>query len=183
MPQFLLKVRLRLYIAIAAAAAIICAACNSDIAFSDSKNIPEDWSINNPVVFELDPAAYEAPQTNRFAKFTAEAMGDTATHLHGDFRASIALRYTQSCNARQIKIIAERSALDRPTRSDTLLLNLFDEAGIPLGSGRLGIYETSVAIPYIFSISSGTNLSLYPINYDTTLFGLSDATLTLKPLK
>ena len=167
-------------IVVVTAAALGCAACNNDIVFSDSKPLdPRGWMQNAPAIFELDPAAFCPEPSNRFAILTARATGDTISRLRGEFMATLSLRYTGDCNAWELKVVAERSALDRPIRTDTLFFRLFDSSGAPCGKGNLGIYEVSATLPYIFSVTEGTTLSILPDNYKTPPRGICDATLLL----
>lgn len=155
-------------------------ACRKDIAWSDSRILPADgWTSSQSIEFNLDPAAYEKPVANRFAEYTARAIGDTTDRIIGDYHATLALRYRQNCNAAQIRIITEKTGLNEPTVTDTLCFDLFDTNGAPIGTGRLGIYEISIPLPGIFHIKEGTILTLQPIEYADTIRGLSDITLYL----
>ncbi|MDE6811447.1 MAG: gliding motility lipoprotein GldH [Muribaculaceae bacterium] len=169
-------------ICVALGMAIMLGACRKDILWSESRLLPaEGWTSQHPVDFILDPAAYEPPLANKFAEFTARAIGDTTERIIGNYHATLALRYRYNCNAGAITIIAEKYGLNEPVSTDTLKLRLFNDDGTPAGKGRLGIFESSVTLPGVFAVKEGTVLSIRPLEYADTISGLTDITLFLSP--
>lgn len=173
--------RLRLNIFCAALGIILLlGACRKDILWSESKRLPADgWTTEHSIDFNLDPAAYEPPPANRFAEFTARSIGDTTARIIGTYHAFLSLRYRSDCNAAKIGLIVEKFGLSEPTSTDTITLTLFDASGSPTGKGRLGIYETGTPIAGEFHVKEGTILSVRPISYCDTIFGLSSLSLFL----
>lgn len=159
-------------------------ACRRDIVWSESRSIPSNgWTSSMPLDFILDPAAYEPPAANRFAEYTARAIGDTTERIIGSYHASLSLRYLKNCNAEVLDLVAEKSGLNEPITTDTLRFQLFDAEGYPVGKGRLGIYETTISLPGIFKVKEGTKLSVGPIEYSDTITGVTDITLFLTPAR
>lgn len=165
--------------AVCAVILIIAAGCRNDIIWSQSSEVPsEGWMPSDMVEFNLDPSAYDPKPSNRFAEITARAIGDTAVRNLGIFRASLAIRYLEDCNASEISLIAEKAGLDESISTDTLRIPLFDSSGRPVGKGRFGIYETSVDI-FPFKVAEGTVISFRPMEFKDTIRGITDLTLLL----
>lgn len=163
---------------------ILCAACNDDVAMTETHRLDSNgWSASETIDFNLDPEAYKKPESNRFAKITAAATGDTIKRLHGDYEARLALRYRDDCNAASVQIVVEHISLDNDEDNhaspDTITFPLFTETGKASGSGRFGIYESSVALPKPIHIYEGSVISVHPVEYNTLPVGLTDITLTL----
>ncbi|MDE5842945.1 MAG: gliding motility lipoprotein GldH [Muribaculaceae bacterium] len=159
---------------------IMLGACRRDILWSESKSIPAaGWTFAQPLDFVLDPAAYEPPLPNKFAEYTARAIGDTTERIIGSYHAALSLRYRHNCNAEAVALIAEKYGLNEPTVCDTLCFRLFNTDGAPTGKGRLGIFETTIQLPGIFRVKEGTILSIRPIEYADTISGITDITLFL----
>lgn len=155
--------------------------CRNDIKWSRTQSIsPDGWLPEEVIEFNLDPAAYQPPPENRFAEMTARAVGDTLQRWLGMYHAYVAVRYLNECNVADLALVAEKAGLDEPITTDTLRFRLFNQAGRPLGRGRLGINEARCEI-YPFKVANGTTLSLRPAQYTDTVTGITDITLILSP--
>lgn len=171
------------YVLIPAFVMLACfSSCKHDVAWTHTESIPEDgWTSEHPVVFQLDPKAYE-PEENRFVKMTSQAVGDTLPRLKGEFRAMLSLRYKDDCNASSLRIVIENASLPTGIHTDTISVTLFDKEGNPTGRGRFGLNEVVHPLPIPFTVTEGTTLTLSPLDYHTPVTGLLSTTLTLREL-
>lgn len=160
--------------------AMLFTACRNDLQWTGTVNIPSGgWTDEMPVVFELDPQAYLAPESNRFAEMTSRAIGDTLPRLYGHYNARLSLRYSDNCNASSLRIATELASLDRYITTDTIAVTLFNPDGSPVSPGRYGINETSILLPPSFCVTRGTTLTVTPISYSTPIEGLLSVSLIL----
>lgn len=119
--------------------AMLFTACRNDLQWTGTVNIPSGgWTDEMPVVFELDPQAYLAPESNRFAEMTSRAIGDTLPRLYGHYNARLSLRYSDNCNASSLRIATELASLDRDITTDTIAVTLFNPDGSPVSPGKIG---------------------------------------------
>lgn len=161
---------------------ILCGmnSCRKDICWSDTQPINgQEWSILNPVTFNLDPMAYHSPYKDDFERKTAEAIGDTIPRLHGRYEAVVSLRYSGNCTTSSLDVVVERMALQGEITCDTLRFELFDPANRPEGRGRFSIYEVSQKLPPPYTALPGAIISLYPVEYSEPVKGIRSATLIL----
>lgn len=160
--------------------ALLFTGCRDDLKWTDTVQIPSDgWTDGMPAVFELDPQAYLAPESNRFAEITSRIIGDTLPRLSGLYNARISLRYADNCNARDFRIATELASLDRDITTDTISVTLFNADGTPVRPGRYGINEVSVVLPSPLDVTQGTTLTLTPISYSEPIKGMLSISLIL----
>lgn len=160
---------------------MMSAACDDNIAWTGSLPVdPKGWKSLESLDFQLDPEAYKPEESNRFARMTAIATGDTVRRLRGSFHPTISLRYREDCNTRELRLVAEHLSLESPTHTDTLYVRLFDDAGRPTGSGKFGIHEAQIPLPDNITITPGYILSIHPVEYATPPSGITDLTLILR---
>lgn len=175
-----MKRSLNIVITCAFIGTVISGGCDRNVAWTDTVSTPErGWTSDHPVVFELDPKAYE-PEENKYVLMTARAVGDTVPRLRGDFHAMLSLRYKDDCNARSLRLALEQVALDvDEIRRDTLNFRLFGDDGASTGRGRFGLNETALELPYPFHASDGTVVTITPLPYSEEIDGVLSLTLTL----
>ncbi|MDE5902315.1 MAG: gliding motility lipoprotein GldH [Muribaculaceae bacterium] len=160
--------------------ALLFTACRDDMKWTGTVQLPSDgWTDGMPVVFDLDPQAYLAPESNRFAEMTSRAIGDTLPRLSGHYNARLSLRYADGCNARDIRIATELASLDRDITTDTISVTLFNSDGTPVSPGRYGINEVAVPLPAGLTVTQGTTLTLTPISYSSPIEGMLSVSLIL----
>ncbi|MDE6010923.1 MAG: hypothetical protein K2F87_05730 [Muribaculaceae bacterium] len=168
-----------IYTLIAVAAVAVCGGCDRNIVWTRTVGIPSaGWTAQHPVLFELDPKAYE-PEENKYVLMTARAVGDTVPRLRGDFHAYLSLRYRDDCNIRALGVEVEKLGLDEALRNDTVIFTLFHDGGGAAGHGRFGLNETTVPLPYTFRVAEGTVITVTPLQYPEPLTGVMSLTLTL----
>lgn len=159
--------------------AIFLSSCDKNVAWTDTVSIPErGWTSDHPVVFNLDPKAYE-PEENKYVLMTARAVGDTVPRLRGNYHAILSLRYKDDCNARSVRLALEKVSLDTDIRRDTITFTLFHDGGGSAGHGRFGLNETTLNLPYPFTADNGTTLTVTPLTYSAPIIGMLSITLTL----
>ncbi len=163
---------------------IFFASCRKDVAWSGVREIDvEGWVNENPAVFILDPEAYDYPYSDKFDEKTSRAMNDTAPRLSGRFAGLMTLRYSDECNASDLKLVMEKTSLINDISCDTLKLQLFSDEGLPLGKGQYGLYELSYELPGELKVEEGSSIAFFPIKYSVPIKGISEISLILKQIK
>lgn len=161
--------------------ALLFAGCRKSVEWSHTVAVPADgWDNECPVIFSIDPQAYLPKNADRFKEMTDRAMGDTLPRLHGRYRAILSLRYLDDCNAASLRLVVESASLERDIHTDTITVPLFSADGRPLGKGRFGLNEVSVTFPEPYEVTSGSILTVTPVEYSTPVTGLQYVTLILE---